>query len=270
MDSDFLPAATEALHRFYPGAAAIIFYGACLRNRDPEGLLDFYVLVDRYRDAIGPAAALGARLLPPNVYRHTLAEGLEAKVAVIRVDAFLEGLGPLRFTPDLSARFAQPSLIVFARDAALRTRLAAGFLTAAETCIVRTLPLMPQRFTAAELWRRVLSESFATELRPERRARIDSLTAADPAFYDALTRRVLGDPADGVFRHDTPVRDSARAARLWRARRIAGKALNALRLIKAAFTFRGGLDYVAGKIERHTGAGILGLFTRGPRQRAIR
>ena len=36
-------------------------------------------------------------------------------------------------------------------------------------------------------------------------------------------------------------------------RRWWGRLLNLLRLMKAAFTFRGGLDYAAWKIERHSG-----------------
>ena len=41
-------------------------------------------------------------------------------------------------------------------------------------------------------------------------------------------------------------------ARRWSFRRRQGKLLAALRLIKAAFTFQGGADYLAWKIERHS------------------
>ena len=47
------------------------------------------------------------------------------------------------------------------------------------------------------------------------------------------------------------VRRSARRA--WAVRRAAGKPLNVLRLVKAAFTFDNGADYLAWKIERHSG-----------------
>jgi hypothetical protein len=39
----------------------------------------------------------------------------------------------------------------------------------------------------------------------------------------------------------------------WMLRRIAGKLWSAIRLVKAAFTFTGGADYLAWKIERHSG-----------------
>ena len=42
----------------------------------------------------------------------------------------------------------------------------------------------------------------------------------------------------------------------WRARKLVGKPLNMMRLIKAAFTFRGGGDYVASKLDRHTNGAL--------------
>ena len=46
------------------------------------------------------------------------------------------------------------------------------------------------------------------------------------------------------------------AARRWARRRWLGEPLNILRLLKAAFTFDGAMDYVAWKIERHSGVRI--------------
>src|SRR5262245_5767221 len=80
-----LSSSAEHLRRGY-GAAAIVFYGACWRALTAEGFLDFYVLVDRYSDAMGSAAALGAWLLPPNAYHHAFGHTLgnaRAKVAII-------------------------------------------------------------------------------------------------------------------------------------------------------------------------------------------
>lgn len=42
----------------------------------------------------------------------------------------------------------------------------------------------------------------------------------------------------------------------WAKRRFAGKLLSVLRLAKAAFTFAGGADYIAWKINRHAGTSI--------------
>jgi hypothetical protein len=51
--------------------------------------------------------------------------------------------------------------------------------------------------------------------------------------------------------------DARRAgAKLWARRRMEGKALTLLRLLKASGTFAGGIDYLAWKINRHAGTGI--------------
>jgi hypothetical protein len=42
----------------------------------------------------------------------------------------------------------------------------------------------------------------------------------------------------------------------WTVRTVQGKFLSLARLIKALFTFDGGLDYIAWKLERHSGVHI--------------
>jgi hypothetical protein len=42
----------------------------------------------------------------------------------------------------------------------------------------------------------------------------------------------------------------------WKIRAVQGKLLSLARLIKALFTFDGGLDYLAWKLERHSGVHI--------------
>jgi hypothetical protein len=42
----------------------------------------------------------------------------------------------------------------------------------------------------------------------------------------------------------------------WQLRRMQGKLLSLLRLMKATFTFQGGMDYIAWKLERHTGVPV--------------
>ncbi|MHB1206479.1 MAG: hypothetical protein ACYCZX_12985 [Rhodospirillaceae bacterium] len=258
----------DRLRERYTGTAAIIFYGSCLRDRDTGGLLDFYVLVDSTREALGAVAGLFAQALPPSVYYFEFDEDLRAKVAVMNLRQFLCALGPRQFTSAVSARFAQPAAVVFARDGAVSADLAAGFATAAETTIARTLPLMPARFTVRDLWRRAFTESFAAELRPEGETRITSLVDSDMAFYTALTRRILGEAIDGAYRHSVNAAAQDSAIATWRRRRIVGKALNAARLIKAAFTFRGGLDYAAWKIKRHSGVEI--AVTDNDRRKPLR
>src|SRR3546814_19936046 len=46
-------------------------------------------------------------------------------------------------------------------------------------------------------------------------------------------------------------------ARRWRILQKRGKRLTVLRLAKASFTFQGGIDYLAWKINRHAGTAIV-------------
>jgi hypothetical protein len=248
--------------RYGTGVGAIVFYGSCLREGAADGLLDFYVLVERYRPALGPFSAIWAMLLPPNVYYHEFEHRgrcVRVKVAVMRLDQFLRGLSERCFSSMLSARFAQPAAIVFARDDRVRAALVDGFCASVATTVARTAPLLEDAFTARALWSRALAESFAAELRPETRARREAFIAGDLDRYEAVTAAVLGQAHDGRFANPAANPQGARRAQgktLNALRRVQGKTLNALRLIKAAFTFRGGLDYAAWKIRRHSGVDI--------------
>jgi hypothetical protein len=91
---------------------------------------------------------------------------------------------------------------------------------------------------------------------------------SDLAFYAAATRRILGEPVQGGYHHAVSAAQQDNAVTAWRRRRILGKALNAARLIKAAFTFRGGLDYAAWKIRRH--AGVHMTVTDDDRRKPLR
>jgi len=73
--------------------------------------------------------------------------------------------------------------------------------------------------------------------------------------------------AGGKYQNSYTSQQRARAQWAWRLRRIQGKILNALRLVKAAFTFSGGLDYAVWKIERHSGVKI--ELTEAERKRPL-
>ena len=53
-----------------------------------------------------------------------------------------------------------------------------------------------------------------------------------------------------------PARERRAAPRQWRLRRIVGKSLFVLRLLRNGITFDGGLDYLAWKVERHSGVAV--------------
>jgi len=112
-------------------------------------------------------------------------------------------------------------------------------------------------FSARDLWVRAFKETYAAELRPESPGKSIELIDRDLARYQAVTAAVFEINAEtGLYPApgNEKTRDSALTT--WRLRRLAGKSLNAARLIKAAFTFSGGLDYAVAKIERHSGVKI--------------
>ena len=264
----------EELKRKYgPSAVAVLFYGSCLRQKTDIGLmLDFYVLVDNYVPALDSrTSAVFAHLLPPNVYYLEMPcedRIVRAKVAVISVKQFLHGTSPKCFTSSLWARFAQPSAILYARDDEVRRRVIGAFANAVSTMIERAIPLMSETFSERDLWVRALSETYGAELRPERETKSAEFVDADLLRYTAVTDAVLGaHEADGVFHQPMTPQQCARAQWGWWLRRIQGKTLNALRLIKAAFTFKGGLDYAVWKIERHSSVVI--TLTAADRRRPL-
>ncbi|MBY0508980.1 MAG: hypothetical protein K2P94_02400 [Rhodospirillaceae bacterium] len=277
---DTFPAARafgeELRRRYGPSTAGVIFYGSCLRqNTDVGLLLDFYVLVDSYARALKhPVSAVFARLLPPNVYYHEMTfedrpsekRIVRAKVAVMAVGQFLHGVGPETFASSLWARFAQPAMILYARNNEVRRRLVDGLASAVETMILRTQPLMDSGFTARDLWVRAFTNTYGAELRPEKDSKAGELVDMDLERYVAVTSAVLGSSFPGSVYHHAPA-DKQRAVVAWRLRRVQGKMLNVLRLIKAAFTFQGGLDYAVWKIERHSGVKV--ELTEAERKRPL-
>ncbi len=262
-----------ALHRRHgERIAAILLYGSCLRSGDVhDGLVDLYVLLDRYRGAGLPWwQAVANRLLPPNVYYLEVPDGarvLRCKYATVTVAEFVRRLGPRSFESYFWGRFCQPVALLEAPDPGLAGEFARLQARAATTLLARALPLAPPSGPVAELWRTALAASYATELRAEAGARSGELVAWGREFYENLTRRCAGAlpwavqlwEADVGLQYAATVPAGARRrARLgWRLRAAHGKLRALLRLVKAFFTFAGGLDYLAWKLARHSGQPVV-------------
>lgn len=259
------------------GVAAILLYGSCLRSGDfHDGLVDLYVILDRYRHSgQSPALAAGNWLLPPNVYYAEVTDAgrtLRCKYALISRADFRRALSPRSFESYFWGRFCQPVALVHARDPAPGATgygdlLAEDQELAATTLLSRTLPLLPPQGLLSELWQRSLALSYGTELRAEQGGRTRELTIWGEAFYRELTRRIaprlphgfrLVESATGMSYAATVPSGARRRARIaWRLRAAHGKLRSLLRLTKALFTFAGGLDYLAWKLERHSGQPVL-------------
>ena len=120
--------------------------------------------------------------------------------------------------------------------------------------------LGPVRGDAGAFWRALFQRTYAAELRVERGARADDLVGRDAARYAQLLPaawRAAGlafaSTGDGVLEPALSAAERAAAERRWRLRRRLGRPLNLLRLLKAASTFANAIDYVAWKVERHSG-----------------
>lgn len=253
----------EAIAAGYGDAArAILFYGSCLRAGGiGEGMLDFYLIVSDYDAAFGKGwLARANRLLPPNVFPFRHGE-LSAKYAVLSESDFDRLCGAETLSVSVWARFAQPARLVWAADEAARCAAVSAVARAAPTLLAAAHPMFAGDEPLA-LWREAFRLTYGAELRAERGGRAASVVDADPERYalfaaPAAVAAGIGRVKDGHLVL-TPAEPAARAAaaRDWRRRRRAGKALSLLRLAKASGTYRDGIDYLAWKINRHAGTDI--------------
>lgn len=257
--------AIRARHR--NGIAAVIFYGSCLRHPDTDldaVVFDFYVLIDEYRgfyDRSWPT--LANHLMPPNVFQISVAAAggrrLQAKYSVVSLAHFCDLVTPRTFHSYFWARFAQPTRLVYARDAETKRRVIDALAQSVATLAGRTAGLMPARFAPGDLWKEAFRNTYAAELRAERAGRAEQVYAVEAARYDRLTAPALAaaglrveSASDGRL-SVSGAKAAAAVRRSWALRRMQGKLLSILRLTKGLFTFDGAADYILWKIERHSG-----------------
>ncbi len=233
-------ATAAAIAAQYRCAVALLFYGSCLRTGEIDGqMLDFYLIVRDYRDAYGKRwLATANRLIPPNVFPFER-DGVAAKYAVLSEADFARLMRPEAGTVSVWARFAQPVRLVWAADARA-TSAVADIVAQAPLTLLSLAPSTPD---VLDRWRRGFALTYSAELRAERGDRPGSIVDWNPDRY----RQV------GELLQPSPLYSEAR----WRRLRRTGKLMTLARLAKATLTFAGGVDYIAWKINRHAGAGIV-------------
>ena len=241
------------------GIAAVLGYGSCLRDVSPaEGLADFYVLMaDGVPVSQSRLARAGCRIASPNVYyAECQHEGvmLRAKYAVLPLGQFEQRVSGRTLNPYFWARFAQPSALILSQEDA-GPRVLAAVKAAVVTMLWQSLLLCDGKSRLEDVWLTGLQATYGTELRSESAARAQTIMDADPDWYRETAEAVLGPDMDAALSRVSDA-DWARGITQWRKRKRQGKRLSVLRLIKAAFTFRGGADYLAWKIERHSGVEV--------------
>lgn len=245
--------AEAARARHGDGVAAVLAYGSALRERnDASKMIDLYLLVEDY-SAAGQRRLLGLanRLLPPNVYYLEIDHAggrVRSKYAMVALAQLERLVAPRTLHPYFWARFAQPTTLVWARDGAVAERVQRALAQAVLTLTGEAWPLTAPEDPPEARWVRAFSETYRTELRAEGPERARQLYRAHASRYDAIAAETGPGAGTGLSR--------AAALRRWRARRIVGKALSVLRLVKAAFTFEDGATYLASKIEQHSGVAV--------------
>ncbi|AHZ78128.1 hypothetical protein DW66_3779 [Pseudomonas putida] len=268
--ADELQALVQVLRaRLGDALSGLLFYGSCLRSGDPtQGLVDLYVLVDDYasvRTSLLPR--LADQWLPPTVFllKTKMPDGrmLRAKCALISLKDFEEGTTRW-FQSYLWARFSQPSRLVYYRNTAIRDRVHASIASAVIRMMSETLAAQDQTFSSMAFWERAFSLTYSTELRPEKASRPAEIVGNDAAYYARVTGEAAGsvkglnlsEHQSGVFSHHCTAAQQRKSRRRWKVRRVQGRMLNVLRLIKSLFTFEDGVDYVIWKLERHLGGPV--------------
>ena len=250
-----ITAMAEAIAAKHASASrAVLFYGSCLRQQQLEGLmLDFYLIVSDYRSAYPKRwLATANRLIPPNVF-YFEHDALVAKYAVLSEADLARECGANAFTVSTAARFAQPARLVWSADAQAESRVLDAVSSAAPTLLTWALPVADDE-SAEAIWKCAFALTFAAELRAERLDRSSSIVEADPRRYDQfglLALQAISERGDM-----SPSMSEARAKRWWKKMQRRGKSYSVVRLAKASFTFAGGVDYIAWKINRHAGTDI--------------
>jgi predicted nucleotidyltransferase len=261
----------KLLANYGKAVEAILFYGSCLRTGDDRGgLVDLYVIVDRYRSAESKRflAALN-KLLPPNVfYLEVPFENriVRAKYALLSLTDFKRGTSRRWFHSYIWGRFAQPVGLLYARNDRMIHQVHASLAQAVLTFITRVLPRVSSPFSAHDLWRKGLELSYRAELRAERPEKLVRLLEASPNYYEQITRSAMAAVSFEVdikaggesvwYTLELPQHVRIKSRLDWLVRRWQGKVLSVLRLLKGLLTFRGGIDYILWKIERHSGVKV--------------
>lgn len=245
---------------------AFVFYGSGLREADNiEKMLDYYVLTNSYTDIHGAGPkAFASFLLPPSVHfleaTDDAGQPMSSKYSIVSLPAFLRRASGKAREPMIWARFSQPCLIMACQTDEIRSALIDSLACAVLHFADEARPLMAGPTTPRAFWSRALCESYRTELRAERPLeRATEIVERYGERYDALGKAVLSAAPD----HTGPVMlapaslvEKQLTRFSWAMRRLIGKPATALRVLKAAFTFDGGLDYVLHKLKSHSAVSI--------------
>jgi hypothetical protein len=242
------------------GGDAVLFYGSTLRMTNPDGVLDFYILQDREQ------GGLLREMFWPRVSYHELSVAgriLPAKVATLSLATFEAAATGSLLDTTIWTRFSQPARLVFSRSPVITERVIGAVCDCLRAASRFAAVLGPTSGVPKDYWLALFQQTYRAEFRVEKMERADVILLGNPDYYrDALQLAwhdmdLVARPGDEVLQPIMHERQRAAWRARWRRRRIAGKPLNLLRLVRAAWTFDGAARYAAWKIERHSGIAIM-------------
>ena len=269
---DSIQAAGNFLANKYGQAVqGILLYGSCLRaGTDQNGVVDCYVIVDQYAAVYSTSwLARLNRWLPPNVFYGEVKleeRVVRMKYAVLSLEDYERSVTPQWFHSYFWGRFAQPTAVMACPSKAMRQRIISGLGRAVVTFLGNVVLQMPSQFSAKDVWSIGLALSYGAELRAESKGRVSTLWDSNRDYYEQVSDAVLSADFPNVsviqiadsqmYKMEYSSWDRTKNRIGWMVRTVQGKILSILRLMKAAYTFRGGADYLIWKIERHSGVKI--------------
>lgn len=287
-DADAVELSAFLAHAFGPSTVAIVHYGSRAQRRQPraDSAFDFFVVVDRYREAyqslaatVGTSysprtAAVLAAVLAPNVIavnqprnpagRRDHAERW-GKVCVISLRDLQRACSP--HPPDhfTQGRLLQFVLLTWSRDAEAARAVTEAVASARAQTFIWGRFSLPARFTVDDYAYAVLRRSLAGEIRPESGDHARTLVTAQRDFLRAIYTPLLTHLAahGALIAEDNGLtyRLPAAPGRL-EAVRIAlyfhrSKLRATTRLLKHVVLYEGWLDYIVRKIDRSGGEQIV-------------
>lgn len=264
-----LKAAKDIASNHRDSVQGVLFYGSCLRTGEIEDkILDFYVIVDSYKAAYSKRwLAIANQVIPPNVFYHEMdVDGItvRSKYAVISRQDLSFRVSTACLNVSIWARFCQPCMLLLPQDESVKGLIAKDIATSIQTMLSNLLDLKPWATSSRDLWVAAFEETYAAELRSERGGKGLEIYLLDQSRYDDVTPialKALGISTDEDVKASPPLTQPARtdnfqAKLTWFFRRLNGKIVSFLRLMKASMTFDGGIDYLAWKIRRHSGVEV--------------
>lgn len=243
----------------------VLYYGSSLWKQDLTGLLDFYIvcedLTDWYDDKAG--CYFANMLLPPNIEYHEYKAGeivLRAKVAILTLKQLRQATGLQSIDTTMWARFCQPVKIMWSKNDSAYQDLFGCLVRAVATACWWAAYLGPKEAKGEEFWCNLFTHTYGAELRVEAKNRpMSILENREDYFIQLLEAGWQGlsisfqQPEKNYFMVNISELERKKAYNKWWFRQKMGRPLNIARLIKAAFTFQGGAEYIAWKIKRHRG-----------------